>query len=158
MSIRNLSQWQAALKQHEQQLQRVASDAVYHAAIKARDRVTDRIPPGGRGRFPGYAATGRMKTTFGASTPMRVGNEVRSRMGIIASARPIDRIKAYVHEYGKVIRARRAPYLVFQVQGKWVSVKQVTIRPKRFFAEAWAETLRAGRSDIEQYIREHWKG
>ena len=157
MSIKNLTQWQNALKQHEQQLRRVAGEAVYHAARQARDRVTDRIPPGGSGRFPGYAATGRMKTTFAASAPVRNGNEVRSRVGVIASAKPLDRIKAFVHEYGKVIRTRRAPYLTFQVQGKWVRVKQVTIRPKRFFAEAWAETLRAGRADIERYIREHWR-
>lgn len=153
----NLSQWRAALRQHQQQMQRVAGDAVYHAAVKARDRVIDRIPPGGRGRFPGYAATGRMKTTFGASAPVRQGNEVRSRMGLIASASPIDRIKAFVHEYGKVIRARRSPYLVFQVQGKWVSVKQVYIRPKRYFVDAWAETLHRGRGDLEQYIRTHWR-
>lgn len=163
MSLRNFPQWQSALKQHEQQLQRVASDAVYHAAVKARDRVYSRIPPGIGSvqgmtqEFPGYAARGRMKTTFGAFAATRQGNTTRARMGLSPNANKLDRQKAYVHEYGWIIRPKRAKYLVFKIFDKWIKTKKVQIREKRYFRSAWAETLRHGRGDLEQYIREHWR-
>lgn len=163
MSLKNFAEWQNALKQHEKKLQLVAGEAAYHAAIKARDRVYDRLPPGiasvqgMTNEFPGYAARGRMKTTFAAYAPTRQGNTARSRMALSQNANRLDRQKAYVHEYGWIIRPRRAKYLVFKIFDKWVSVKRAVIREKRYFRSAWAETLRAGRADIERYIREHWR-
>jgi hypothetical protein len=35
-------------------------------------------------------------------------------------------VYAYMREYGGTITARNAPYLVFQVGGRWVQVKSVT--------------------------------
>jgi len=52
--------------------------------------------------------------------------------GIVGS----NMIYAPVHEFGAVIRAKNAPFLRFQVNGHWVSVKEVTIPARPFLAPA----------------------
>lgn len=51
-------------------------------------------------------------------------------------------IYAAIQEYGATIRARRAPYLVFQVGGQWVRVRQVTIPPRPHWRPAIEESKR----------------
>jgi phage gpG-like protein len=41
-------------------------------------------------------------------------------------------IYAAIHEFGGVITAKRAPYLVFQVAGNWVRTKTVKIKRKEY--------------------------
>lgn len=41
---------------------------------------------------------------------------------------------ARIHHYGGVIRAQHAPYLRFQVGGRWASKKQVTLPARPFMA------------------------
>jgi hypothetical protein len=49
-------------------------------------------------------------------------------------------VYAGVQEFGGTIRARSAPYLVFQTcDGEWHTVSEVTIPPKHFLSEAVAE-------------------
>ena len=50
-------------------------------------------------------------------------------------------IYAHVHEFGKTIKAKRAPYLVFVYKGRWRKKKQVTI-PRRPVWEQSAKTVR----------------
>jgi len=47
-----------------------------------------------------------------------------------------DRVDAKQHEFGGVIKARNKPYLMFQIDGKWVKVKQVTQPPHPHFRPA----------------------
>lgn len=47
-----------------------------------------------------------------------------------------DLIYPPVHERGAVIRPTRGLYLVFQVDGHWVQVRQVTIPPRPYFEPA----------------------
>lgn len=47
---------------------------------------------------------------------------------------------AAIHEFGGTIRAKNKPYLVFQTRdGSWHSVKQVIIKPKKYFYGALKE-------------------
>jgi hypothetical protein len=42
-------------------------------------------------------------------------------------------------EYGGVIKAKNAPYLVFQIDGQWVQIKQVYQAPQPAFRPAMDE-------------------
>lgn len=56
-------------------------------------------------------------------------------------------VYARIHEEGGVIKAKNAPYLHFQVGGRWVKTKQVTI-PARPYVRPSIETFfRDGSSD-----------
>jgi len=50
-------------------------------------------------------------------------------------------IYARVHELGAVIRPRASKYLKFQVNGKWVSVKQAVIPARPFLRPAIEENI-----------------
>jgi len=81
----------------------------------------------GQGPFPPSAhrlgvVTGLLQATVNTRSILR-GNRVT---GYIGSDAPY----AGVHEYGKLIRAKNAPFLVFKVRGKTVRTKEVTI-PER---------------------------
>ena len=91
-------------------------------------------PPQGAGRFPGYAATGALRNAVSARGPMPITGGVKSEIYM-----KDDRTRIYraIHEFGGIIRAKRAPYLVFKVKGQWVKVKQVRIRPKRYWSGGW---------------------
>jgi phage gpG-like protein len=52
-----------------------------------------------------------------------IGKTVTGRVGS-----PV--VYAAIHEYGGVIKAKSGKFLVFQIDGKWIRTKQVTI-PKR---------------------------
>jgi len=53
----------------------------------------------------------------------RTGNIVSGRVGS-----PV--VYAAIHEFGGIIRPKNAKYLVFQIDGKWIRTKKVTM-PKR---------------------------
>lgn len=106
--------------------------------------VRRRIPPEGEYTgmthpFPGYAATGRMKSTFVASPIREEGDRMIARVGLRAGYANIDNIKAHVHEYGATIRPRRAQALRFVINGQVYFAKSVWIRPKGYFAAAWQQ-------------------
>lgn len=50
-----------------------------------------------------------------------------------------DLVYARQKEYGGVIKAKNAPYLVFQIDGQWVQVKQVYQAPQPAFRPAMDE-------------------
>lgn len=65
------------------------------------------------------------------------------------------------HQTGKVIRARRAPYLKFKVGGRWVQTKQVTI-PRRTFMPRQEQPLPERYEDafveiITDYLERKWR-
>jgi hypothetical protein len=121
----------------------VISGAAELLAETARDEIRDRLPPGGsKSVFPGYAATGRLRNAI-VSEPVRYdGQRYRARVGLDRGASALTRTIASVHERGATIRPRRAPALVFQVQGRWVRTQQVRSRAKHYFSQGWAAASR----------------
>ena len=70
-----------------------------------------------------------------------------NRLGSIVSGRvgsPL--VYAAIHEFGGIIRPKNAKYLVFQIEGKWIRTKKVTM-PKR---EWLSKSLRDVKSQIER--------
>lgn len=57
------------------------------------------------------------------SSVKRLLNKVTGRVGS-----PV--VYAAIHEFGGIIRPKNAKYLVFQIDGKWIRTKKVTM-PKR---------------------------
>lgn len=138
--FRNIRDWQQAFSRVRVQIGEGSKKSVEEAAAYARDRMRERVPPGATSsNFPGYAATGQLKNAIVSSPVRLLGNEIVARVGVSQSAPQIVHTKAFVHEYGMVIRAKNGPYLIFQVQGQWVSVPSVTIRPKRFISYGWRD-------------------
>lgn len=66
-------------------------------------------------------------------------------------------VYARIQEYGGVIRAKNKPYLMFQVGGHFVKVRQVTIKGKHYFERAIesekANAVNAMGSVISSYLR-----
>jgi hypothetical protein len=120
----------------------VISGAAELLAETARDEIRDRIAPGGRSVFPGYAATGRLRNAIVAEPVRYDGQRYRARVGLDRGASQQTRIIASVHERGAIIRPRHAPALVFQIKGRWVRTQQVRIRPKHYFSQGWAAASR----------------
>ena len=84
----------------------------------------------GAGKFEGYAATGALRRAVSVTAPRKTREGWHAEVFMMP-----DKTKPYqsIHEYGGIIRARRAPYLVFKVKGQWVRTKQVRIRQKRYW-------------------------
>lgn len=143
--FRNFDQWAANLRRERLRIREAARAAMPAVGRSVRDMVRDRIPPdaastaGMTNTFPGYAATGRMKTSFVASPIREEGNRIIARVGLRAGYASIDNIKAQVHEFGATIRPVRAQALRFEIGGVVYFAKQVRIRPKGYFAAAWAQ-------------------
>lgn len=108
--------------------------------------------PGMPNQFPGYAATGRMKSQFRRTPVIAQGNTIRAGVQAEPSTPLMRRIMA-VHERGAVITPRRAPFLVFRVGGRWVRTKRVFIRPKRYFASAYLQLRREAPANIRFNLR-----
>lgn len=156
--FKNIKDWQQAFSRVRVQIGEGSKKAVEEAALYARDKMRERIPPGAAtSNFPGYAATGQLKNAIVASQARQLGKEYVARVGLSQSAPRILHIKAFVHEYGMVIRAKNGPYLIFQVQGKWVSVPQVTIRPKHFIAYGWRDARERFTELIFDRLSRNWR-
>lgn len=61
-------------------------------------------------------------------------------------------VYAKQREYGGEIKAKNAPYLVFQVKGHWVRKKSVIQKATPFFAPAYQSTLEVAASIIKKEI------
>ena len=137
----NYQQWSVSTRQ----VQRAYGESFYRstqqASIAVRDSVRRRIPPGAvSGRFTGRSATGSLKQSITAGTPVKSGNRYIARVGVDPGASRLNQIKASVHEYGTVIRGK--PWLIFQIAGEWKKVRQVRIREKRFFRDGIEDVTR----------------
>ena len=86
------------------------------------------------GKFEGYAATGALRRAVSITAPRKTPNGYHSEVFMAP-----DKTKVYqsIHEYGGIIRAkpgnRAGGYLVFRIMGRWVKVKQVRIRQKKYW-------------------------
>lgn len=55
-----------------------------------------------------------------------------------------------IHEYGGVIRPTKGQYLTFQVSGRFVSVRQVTIPARPYLAPAFKEMI----PEFDNYLQD----
>lgn len=151
----NQNDWERNLRAKHEEIRKAMRAAAPEAALVARDAVRSRIPPGASKSagmpnvFPGYAATGRMRDSIVTMPVVERGDSISVRVGLDSGASNLDRIKFAVHEHGAVITAKNGGVLRFKVNGRWVSTKKVTIKPKRFFASGMGEATPA----IEQIIK-----
>jgi hypothetical protein len=154
--FKNFEQWK-----REMELMGSVSDATMRGAVRevgnfARDAIRRSLPPGDDGRFPGYAAKGNLKRAIVAGPVKGTPGNPSVTVGLASEAGVLTHIKAYVHEFGMVIHARRYKYMTFKINGKWVKATQVTVRGKHFFADGWQETARIFPELVEQYLRQRW--
>jgi hypothetical protein len=106
-----------------------------------RDNIRANIAPKSAGGvFPGYAMTGQLRKSVEATTPKRT----RGGWLVVVRIVPRGRVARYaeIHETGGIIRAKRAPYLHFKVQGQWVRIEEVEITRKLYFSRGVARTRR----------------
>jgi phage gpG-like protein len=45
-------------------------------------------------------------------------------------------VYAAIHEFGGIIRPKNAKYLVFQIGGKWISTKKVTMPAREWLSKS----------------------
>lgn len=142
----NYGQWKQALLRERDRFRSAARGAMPAVGRGVRDLMRARIPPdvsnttGMPYVFPGYAATGRMKSTIVAGPVQESGDGVYTvRVGIMRGARKLDFIKAHVHERGAHIYPVRAKALRFVINGEVIFAQHVWIRPKRWASSAWDE-------------------
>jgi len=98
-----------------------------------------------------HRRSGRLSRSIHSAPARAEGGNVIGKVGTNV-------VYAPVHEFGATIRAKRAKYLRFKVQGRFVSVKEVTI-PKRPFMKPSLEERRpaiaaAIRKTVVQVIHE----
>ena len=108
-------------------------------------------PPKGNGRFPGYAATGTLRSAVSVRGPMRITNGVKSEIYMAQNA---SAVYQRIHEYGGVIRAKNpSGLLTFKIGGQWIRVPSVTIRPKRYWRDGWTYGLSRFQTIFEKYMK-----
>ena len=103
----------------------------------ALDRAKVRMRPGGGGP---QIRSGRLAASLGKQISLQ-GDTVTGEL--IAEA-PY----AAAQEYGAVIQARQGKYLKFQVQGRWVSVRQVILPARPYLRPAAEDAL----GELENHV------
>lgn len=108
-------------------------------------------PPKGNGAFPGYAATGTLRSAVSVRGPIRISNGVKSEIYMEQNA---SAVYQRIHEYGGVIRAKNpSGLLTFRIGGQWIRVPSVTIRPKRYWRDGWKYGLTRFQTLFDKYMR-----
>lgn len=95
-------------------------------------------------------AEGEAKKSFGKPGKLKVqtGHLRRSiksslitRYNLLVASLHSDVVYAAIHENGGTIRAVNSPYLKFNIDGRWVSVKEVTIPARPYLEPAIIDNL-----------------
>lgn len=154
MGFNNLRQWQSSLNLASGNTKRIAQEATGVMARYAKAQIQRQLPPGGN--FPGYASKGVLKAQIVTQPVTQQGNTYSAVVGLNPAAPTRVKQYAFAHEYGWSIRAKKAPYLVFQIGGKWFRKKSVYIRPKHWFQDGWAAIVTALPAVLERYVRSQW--
>lgn len=121
------------LERLPQALRRALERSLEHALATARRR----MEPGGGGP---RIRSGRLARSLRARVHQR-GDRL---VGELSSDLPY----AGVQEYGAVIQARKARYLKFRVQGRWVQARRVVIPARPYLRPALEEAQRV----LEDYL------
>jgi len=125
------------LPQVEEMLQGVAN-GVTPAMVRGVAKGSFRVEATTKGKLSGEVLkvrTGRLRNSVTATAPVVMGDVVEGRVGTNV-------IYARIHELGGEIVPKNGPYLVFQVSGRWVRTKHVTM-PKRPFLQPSLDQNRA---------------
>lgn len=131
--IHNATQVLASAEKARQRQREALRKSLVEANTHMRKAHQDNVPNRrghAVGGFEGYAASGALMRSIKTTPPKQVRDGYESVLHVVGAKQ---QMYGLVHEYGKVIRAKRGPYLVFRVQGQWVRVPEVTIRRKRWF-------------------------
>lgn len=161
----NTAELKRALRVHQTEYRQVLREAMPAISRNARDRIRNRIPPGATTRsgmtnpFPGYAATGNLKSNVVAGPVKEVNGIYIANVGIAVHANRHTKMVFVVHEYGKVIHARPdnpTGLMSFRVQGQWVRTPRVRIKAKRFFRSGWDEARRQFPEILNENIVQRW--
>lgn len=153
----NFDQWRREIELYGSVTSETLRAVLPEVGKYAVNAIRRRIPPGASGgNFPGYAARGNLKAAITASRVFGPPSSPRLSVGLGTNVSAHTRMVALVHEYGMTIHARRFKYMTFRVQGHWVRARRVTIRPKAFFSDGWAETYAAFPGIVEAGLRSRW--
>lgn len=154
----NMRQFRQSLERDRRQIRQAMRHAVTATGDQAVREIQRRVPPPAwNPGYPDRAPTGDLRSAFDRSQAQETAGTVGVRVGLSPFAGPVQRIKAFVHEFGKVIRPRMAPFLVFMgKEGELVRAKRVFIRPKHYFRTAYAYMQLVGRSTFERNLRRFW--
>ncbi len=87
-------------------------------------------------------------TTFPRVRTGRLRRSIQSRRTSNVVQIGSNVVYARIQELGGTIRPRRARFLRFQVNGRWVAVRQVSIRAKRYLQRA----LENSKQEVEQIM------
>lgn len=131
----------STLDQLNQRLAQIAEGALKRALEKGLAAARARMTAGGGGP---RVRSGRLRDSLRAKVT-REGNLLR---GELSAGAPY----AMVQEKGAVIQAKRAKYLRFKVQGRWVSKKQVTIPPRPYLRPGMESALEAFRQEFHEAL------
>jgi len=125
--------------------------AAMFAGETMQKSVQKRIPPP-RGAWSSccHKATGVMRGDVKFRKPRRTDRGYVVRIGMFGNA---SRKYQRIHEYGGVIRAKNKPYLTFKINGRWIRVKEVRIRPKFYFQRGWRSGVRRIAESLPANIR-----
>lgn len=152
------AQFLAAVRRVREQQREALRRSVERISERGVELVRRNIPPGASPlpgmphHFPGYAARGALKSMFQRTPVVQQGDRVSARVGGYPRTPLYGRIMV-VHERGAVIVPRRAPFLVFKIQGRWIRTRRVYIRPKRYFASAYLQLRREAPDRIRFSLR-----
>lgn len=111
-------------------------------------------PPKGVGKFPGYAATGKLQDAIVAQEPVQKTNGTwQVRVGIQRTRKAA--VYARIHNVGGIILPVKGKYLVFVGQdGKLVFARRVRIRRKLYFSTGVKNAM----PEVRAAIREKFRG
>lgn len=159
----NKTQMARELTGFEAKLDKIAFNTTRALSYEVRDKIKRRLPPDGSetfgmtNTFPGYAATGQLRRWIHARQPVRgVNGQYRALVGLGQNAPDAVKMRFMVHEFGKVIRARPGGYLRFQIKGRWVQVREVRIREKRFYRSAFEDSARQWPDMVYRNVIQFW--
>lgn len=111
-------------------------------------------PPKGAGKFPGYAATGKLQDAIVAQEPQRrARGGWQVRVGVQHTRRAA--VYARIHNVGGVILPVKGKYLVFRNEdGKLIFAKRVRIKRKLYFSTGVKNAM----PEVRSVIREKFIG
>lgn len=133
----------ADLKTPRKAMRLATRAAARDAARTARDAIRKQVPNGSGpvGKWPGYAATGKLQAAVVAQEPVQLGSRSHNagdwevRVGIQRTRKAA--VYARIHELGGTIRPVRAKALRFVLHGQVIFTQRVRIRRKRWFLTGW---------------------
>ena len=100
-----------------------AKKGITRALIAAADKVTEAIT---QNKYGVKTRTGRLRASFQPQGEGNIFSILESKSGILGKIGSNVKYAA-IQERGGIVKAKNVKYLKFQIEGRWISKKQVTI-------------------------------